>query len=251
VQIRCDYDARHPDSYVQFSDGNGQVALWYDDKAMRSVKVLCYVPRVKIGHIHAVNKNGRIRVADVVAGEISLHSKNDKINLESVTCHSLTAITQNDNIKAVAVTGENIYLETTNSKITAEDIHAASLILKTTNAGIKTDSIDAANLVMNTTNSSLKLEDTLMNTSEFWESERTIEAYTTNDSIKLSVPGGIGLNIEANTTSGKAVSEIPLYKTESSSKSRLVGESVDYATAGRRLRVRLGTTNSSVKIFAV
>ncbi|MCL2404860.1 MAG: DUF4097 family beta strand repeat-containing protein [Defluviitaleaceae bacterium] len=251
VQIRCEYDARRADNYVHFLDDNGNVALWFDDKTMRSVRVMCYVPRVHIGHIHATTKNSRIQVADIIADEINLTTKNDKIVIESVNCNSLTAITKNDNIKAIAVSGDNISLETTNAKIMAENIHAGLLNLKTTNASIKTSDVDAVHLMMNTTNSSLKMENTLMNASAFWENERTLEAYTTNGNIKLGIPGGIGFNLEANTTDGKIKCDIPLYRTEGSHKTYLVGESTDYATTGRRLSMRLGTTNASVKIQAV
>jgi len=251
VQIHCDYDARRPESYVEFHDENGHVALWFDDKSMRSVRVICHVPREHIGHIHAVTKNGRIQLVDITAGDINLSTKNDGILLESINCSSLTATTRNDNIKAMAITGESILLETTNSKITAADIHATSLTLKTSNAGIKTANLDVTHLALKTTNARLKIEDTLLNTAAFWENERSLDAYTTNGGVRLSVPRGIGLAAEARTTDGKVTSEVPLYGSEGSTKNHLVGESMDYATASRRLRVRLGTTNASVKIFEV
>ena len=251
VQIHCTYDARRPDSYVQYHEENGQISLWFEDKAMRSVQVICQVPRVHIGHIHAVTKNARIHLQDITAGDIELSTKNGGILMESVSCGGLTASTRNDNIKAVAVSGENILLETTNSKITAEDIHAASLSLKTTNAGIKTANLDVTHLVIKTTNSRLKLEDTLMNLGHaFWDGERTVEAFTTNGGIKLFIPSGVGLNIEASTTDSKVVCDVPLYRAEGSSKTYLKGESMDYGMASRRLQVRLGTTNASVKVLA-
>jgi len=251
VQIRCDYDARRPNEYVQFHDENGHIALWFDEKAMRSVKVMCYVPRVHIGHVQAVTKNARIVLADINAAEISLTTKNDKITVESAICSALTAITKNDSIKIADVSGDNIHIETSNDKITAEDIHAGSVTLKTTNAGIKTANIDAVHLVMNTTNASLKMKDTLPDASGLWECERTLDAFTTNGSIRLGMPGGIGFAVEANTTDGKVTCDIPLYRTDGSGKMHLVGESMDYAAGTRRLRVKLGSTNASVKIGAV
>jgi len=251
VQIHCEYDARRPDSYVKFHEENGHISLWFDDKAMRSVKIVCQVPRVHIGHIHAVTKNARIMLGGITAGDISLTTKNDGIFLESVNCGGLTANTTNDKIKAMVISGENIHLETTNSRITAEDVHAGALTLKTTNAGIKTAHLDVTHLIMKTTNTRLKLEDTLAGDVAFWDDERTLEAYTTNGGIKFCVPEGIGVNIEANTTDSKVTSEIPLYRSEGSTKHHLVGESMDYAMSGRRLRARLNTTNGSVKILAV
>ena len=251
VQIRCDYDARRPDSFVQFHEEDGHITLWFEDKAMRSVRVVCHVPRVHVGYINAITKNARVHVADITAGEINVSTKNDAILLESIRCGGLTATTRNENIKAMAIQGDNILLETTNAKITAEDIHASALTLNTTNAGIKTAYLDVEHLAMKTTNSRLKLEETLLNTSEFWEGERTLEAYTTNGGIRFWMPGGIGLNIEANTTDGKVTSEVPLYRADDSRKAHLMGESRDYAVAGRRLKVRLGTTNASVKILAM
>jgi len=251
VQIRCDYDSRRPDGYVQFHDENGHIALWFDEKIMRSVRITCYIPRVQIGHIHAITKNARIQAADITAGEINLTTKNDKIVIESIRCGNLTAITKNEKINAAAIFAENIHLETANDKITVQDLHATHVTLKTTNAGIKTAAIDAVHLVMNTTNAGLKMQNTLPYTGAFWEGERTLEAYTTNGSIKLGIPGGIGFAVEASTNDGKVTSSVPLYESERSSKTYLEGESTDYATTGRRLNVRLGTTNASVKILAV
>ncbi|MCL2378581.1 MAG: DUF4097 family beta strand repeat-containing protein [Defluviitaleaceae bacterium] len=251
VQLRIDYDARHPDGYVEFHEENGHISLRFDDKVMRSVRVICHVPRMHIGQVYAATKNGRIQVGDITAGDINLSTKNDKIILEAISCKSLSAVTKNGNIKAIAVTGENIILQTTNAKITAEDVHGALLNLKTTNAGIKTSGIDAAHLVLSTTNARLKLEDTLADTGMFWEGERVLEAYTTNSGVRLGIPEGIGFSIDAATTDSKATCDIPLYRSESSTKAHLIGESADYATAGRRLKIRLGTTNASVKIQAV
>jgi len=250
VQLHCEYDARRPDSYVQFHEEDGHIALWFDDKSMRSVKVVCRVPRVHIGYLNAVTKNARIHLADITARDINLSTKNDVILLESIRCGGLTANTRNENIKAMAIQGENILLETTNAKITVSDIHANALTLNTTNASIKTAYLDVSHLSLKTTNTRIKLEETLLNSSEYWEGERTLEAYTTNGGIRLRMPGDIGLSIVANTTDSKVTSEVPLYR-EDTHKTRLVGETMDYAVAGRKLRVQLGTTNASIKILSM
>ena len=213
VQIHCDYNTRYPGSYVEFHEDNGHVALWFDNKAMRSVRVICQVPRVRIEHLHVFTKNDRIYLG--------------------------------------GVTARDIHLETTNAKITAEDINAHSFTLKTTNAGIKTARLDVEHLAMKTTNARLKLEDTLAGAGySLWESERTLEAHTTNGGIKFHVPEGTGLNVEAHTTDSKVTCQVPLYRTDGARKNRLSGESMDYAAASRRLKAKLSTTNGSIKIFA-
>ncbi|MCL2572593.1 MAG: DUF4097 family beta strand repeat-containing protein [Defluviitaleaceae bacterium] len=248
VQIECFYDARYPDAYVQFHDEDGAVSLLFDDKIMRSVQVLCRVPRMHIGQLIAATKNDRIRLIEVSAGDINLSTKNASIYMEAINSTNLTANTRNDNIKARAVTGSHIHFETTNSKISVEDIHAKTLELITTNAGIKTAGIDAINLYMKTTNTGLKLEDTLHGgNSPFWDEERSIEAYTTNGGIKLFLPEGIGMKVEANASGGKVNCDIPLYNTEGN-RSYMVGESVSYASSGRRLNTRLHTTNANIRI---
>ena len=252
VQIQCTYDARHPDCHVDFHDENGCISLLFEDKAMRSVRVMCRVPRVRIGQLHAHTKNAQIHLADINAEDIQAHTKNDKIIMESVTCKELTANTRNAGIKARAVSGANILLETTNAKITVEDIRAGSLNLKTTNAGIKTAYLDVAHLTMKTTNSGLKLEDAYMSDGPTaWDSEHTLEAHTTNGNIRLNLPSGMGLNIDARTTSGKIACDVPLYWVNESSKTHLKGESMDYAASGRRLKANLSTTNASVKILGM
>ena len=248
IQIQCDYDARYPDAYVHFHEENGTVALLFEDKTMRSVRVLCKVPRVQIGHLIAATKNDRIHLVDVTASDISLETKNDNIYVEAVNCGSLSAQTRNGNIKTRAISGGNIHLETTNSKITAEDIHAQSLTLITTNAGVKTAAIDSINTYIKTTNTGLKLEETMVSSGPlFWDGERSLEAYTTNGGIRFLLPEGIGLSVEANASGGKVNCNVPLYSTEGN-KSYVKGESINYSTTGRRLNVKLHTTNANIKI---
>jgi len=248
IQIQCHYNARYPDAHVSFHEENGCVALLFNDKEMRSVQVLCQVPHVQIEHLIAETRNARIHLVDVTAKEISLNTKNDNIYLEEINCDHLAAHSRNGNIKARVISGGEILLETTNSKITAEDIHAHSLMLKTTNAGIKTAALDAVNLVIKTTNTGLKLEDTLQSSGPlFWDGERSLEAYTTNSGIRFLVPDGIGFNLEAGTTGGKVTCDVPLYGAEGS-RTYVKGESINYATSGRRLNVRLQTTNASIKV---
>jgi len=248
VQIQCAYDARHPDSQIYFSDENGKVSLLFHEKEFRSVQVLCRVPQAHVGQLIAVTKNARIHVAGINAGDISLTNKNDSIWVEEINCDHLTATTKNAGIKARTITGGTILIETTNSKITAEDIHAGSLSLITTNSGIKTAALDAVHLLIKTSNTGLKLEETLIGCNElFWDGERSIEAYTTNGGVRFFVPDGIGIHLEAGTTGSKVTCEVPLYGA-TGSRSYVKGESINYATAGRRLNVRLKTTNAGIKI---
>jgi len=248
VQIQCAYDARYPESQIHFSDENGRVSLLFHEKEFRSVQVLCRVPRAHVGQLIAETKNGRIHVAGINAGDINLANKNDPIWVEEINCDNLTVHTKNAGVKARIITGQTVHLETTNSKITAEDIHAGNLNLITTNSGIKTAALDAVHLLIKTTNTGLKLEDTLLGCNElFWDNERSVEAYTTNGGIRFFVPEGIGIHLEAGTTGGKVTYELPLYGA-TGNRSYVKGESINYATAGRKLNVRLKTTNAGVKI---
>jgi len=249
VHIECAYNARRPDQYVQFHEENGHVAMMYEEKAMRSVRVLCHVPRAHMGLINAVTKNAPIHVAGVAADEIHEQTKSDEIILENITCKQLTANNRNANIKARGISNGVIQLQTTNEKIIAEDVRAPQLSLITTNAGVKTARLDVEYLYIKTTNAGIKLENTFPDEDfAFWGNERTLEAHTTNGNIKFYPPQGIGLAIEANTTDGKVTCNVPLYYADDSVKARLRGESVNYAGAGRRARVLLNTTNASVKI---
>jgi len=248
VQIQCSYDARYPDADVLFSDENGKVSLLFNDKEFRSVQVLCQVPWAHINQLIAVTKNDKIYVSGINAGDISLTTKNDPIHIEKINCDNITVSTKNGGIKARAITGTVVHFETTNSKITTEDIQAQTLNIITTNSGIRTTAIDAVNIMIKTTNTGLKLEDTFLGCNNlFWDGERSIEAYTTNGGVRFIVPDGVGLNMEAGTSGGKVTCEVPLYGSINE-KSYIKGESINYATAGRRLNLRLKTTNASIKV---
>ncbi|MCL2528621.1 MAG: DUF4097 family beta strand repeat-containing protein [Defluviitaleaceae bacterium] len=248
VQIQCHYDARYPEAYVQFHEENGCIAIMFDEKQMRSVQILCQVPKAHIGHVIAATKNGRISVYGLTAGNIELVSKNEKILIEAISCTSLTAHTTNDNIKAKNISATDIILETTNAKITAEDIQAQALAMITTNSTIKTFGLDVVRLHMKTTNAGLKLEESLFGNSPlFWEGERSIEAYTTNSGLKLALPEGVGLSVDASASGGKVNCEVPLYGAEGN-KNHVVGESINFPSSGRRLRAKLHTTNATLRI---
>ena len=252
VRIDCAYDARRHDDYVQFHEENGTIGLFFDDKAMRSVKVVCQVPRVHIGELLAMTKNAEITLSGLVADDVQLITKNANVFIEAVTTKELVAESRNANIKARGIAGGNIQLTTTNAKISVEEIRARELIIKTTNAGVKTEFLDAEHLRINTTNAGLKLEKALVGglTQGFWDGERRIEAYTTNGNIRFGIPADMGVKLNAHASGGKITSDIPLYYSENM-KSKVVGESVNYAASGRRMIVSLGTTNASVKLREV
>ena len=248
VRIECSYDARNVEDYVQFHEGNGCISLLFDEKAMRSVGVICQVPRVHIGHIHAMTKNASVMLGGATADSIHLITKNANVYVESTKAKELVAESTNANIKAIGVSGGGILLKTTNAKVVVESITADSLSITTTNGSIKAEALDVADIRMKTTNSSLKLENLLAGqNSDFWNGERSLEAFTTNSGVRFNVPPGVGLSLDAKTTSSKVTCDIPLYASENT-KTRLVGESVNYAASARRLRVVLGTTNASVKV---
>jgi len=249
VQVNCAYDARRPDEYVHFQEENGCISLLFDEKLMHSVRAICQVPRTHIGQLYAATKNGTIHIMDTIADDIQIETKNDNIHVENITCKTLVAHNRNANIKSQAITGTEVILETSNAKITAEDIHAVSLTLKTSNANIRPSNLDVVHLYINTTNANLKLENLLpADGASFWENEHTLEASTTNGTVRFYIPNGIGLDIEANTTNGKVTSDVPLYNAENSVKARLKAQSMNYTTAGRKFKVILNTSNANVKI---
>jgi len=240
VHIQCEYTAKRPEDTVHFSDNGGNVSLMFDDKTMRSVKILCRVPRVHINELYAETKNDSISVVNIAGGNINLVTKNDPIHLEAINCKTLSARTKNDNIKARAISADSITFATTNSKITVDDIHAGEVCLTTTNAGIKTFAINATHIKLQTTNAGLKLDDALVcDGSLFWEGERTLEAFTTNGGIKFRVPHGAELCLEASTSMGRVQCGIPLYNVLDS-KSYLKGESIGYPRLGAGFQLSLG-----------
>jgi len=249
VQISCAYNARRPGEYIQFHDNNGNISLTFDEKLIRSARVVCHVPRVHVGQIFAATKNGTILIANTGADEVQLETKSETIFLENISSKTLVVKNRNGRIKATGIIGGEVLLETTNAEIFAEDINVTGLNLKTSNASVKTANINAVHMCFSTTNAKLKLENLFpIDDFSFWETERTLEACTTNSNVKLFLPRDIGLDVEANTTGGKVTCDLPLYYTEHAVKARLRGESVNYASAARRLKALVNTTNASIKI---
>jgi len=247
VRLECAFDARRPDAEVYFHEENGVFQLMYDEKLMRHMSINCEVPRVMIQEILIASKNAKVLVEGINGGKIQLATKNDTLKAEGVTCTELIAQNRNAVIKSRGVSASNIHLETTNDTIVAEDFSANIVNLKTSNARIKTSGVNAASLFMNTTNSGLKIACV----EDLQNGESVIEARTTNGGITFSVPDDIPLKIEAVTNDGKINCRRDDLNYSDLSKNYMQGESLDYAMAGRKLRVKLSTTNSSIKILDI
>ena len=248
IRVECNFDSRRPDAEVYFHEENGVFQLVYDEKMMRTMSINCEVPRIMISEVLVASKNAKVLVEGLTAGRVRIASKNDGIKVESLSCTELIVQNRNDAIRVFGVGAENIHLETTNAKIVAESIRANIANLKTSNARIQTENADVINMQLHTTNSGLKLNKTLQGI-DGHDGERVLEAHTTNGGIVFVAPLEMALNIQAYTTHGKVACGREDLSYSDFSKGYINGESHSYEHKGNRMRVKLSTTNSSIKIF--
>jgi DUF4097 and DUF4098 domain-containing protein YvlB len=219
----------------------------YDESMVRSMEIVCEVPAVIVKNLHVASKNGMITLENVSAGAVVLYTKNEKLLGGNIVCDEFVAQNRNGVIKVNGLTAQNVHMETTNDKIQVENVRAQNTGLKTTNAGIKMANMDVVNLQLRTTNSSLKLDKYMCDTS-LWSGERVLEAHTTNSSIIFLVSHDIGLKLQVNASGGKVVCKnFDIYFSETS-KNHAIGTSNNYDFSGKKLNVKLNTTNASVKI---
>jgi len=250
IRVKCIYDARHPDAEVLFHEENGIYQVMYDESVMRSMEITCEVPHVMIKNVHVASKNATVALEDVQAEEVALYTKNAKILANNISCTEFIAQSKNDAIRVQTLVAQNIHMETTNAKIQTEDVRANNAKLKTTNDRIKMELMDVEHLKIDTTNAGLKLDKHMLGIDD-WHGERTFEAHTTNSGISFSVPSDVGIKVQAHARGGKIVcKKDDMYFVESN-KYYAQGESGNYAICGKKLNVRLSTTNASVKIKEV
>jgi len=210
VTVECKILARYPDAEIYLHEENGHIQLMYEPKQMRSVAIYCQVPNTQIKELQITNKNSKIVVNHVSAGEMRLR--------------------------------------TTNSAIKISNVKANAAMLQTTNSGIKAEYIDINHLKLATTNAGLKFKENLLAVDNHWNGERTIEATTTNAGIGFYIPADASLQIDASTRNGRVVLDRDDMYFAESSKTHLQGKSSDYDFSGKKLNLELKTTNASVKV---
>jgi len=246
IRVECSFDARRPDAEVYFHEDNGVFQLMYDEKMMRYMSINCEVPRVMIQEVLIASKNDKVLVEGIRGGQVRLATKNDALKIEGISCTELVAQNRNAVIKARGVSAVNVHFETTNDTIVAEDFNAGLVSLKTSNAKIKTANVNSTSLYLHTTNAGIKLPCVF---ADLWDGEKVIEAHTTNGGITFSTPFDVGLKIQAFTSNSKITCQRDDLHYSDFSKGHMQGESRDYDVSGKKLRVKLSTTNASIKIL--
>ena len=185
------------------------------------------------------------------SGVFKLIYDEDIIRSMKITCEvprvlikDLLVASKNDKILVEGLTSSKIHVETKNAKITAENICADTAIFRTKNARIDTQNSNITHMYLSTTNTGLKFA-----FAGGWEGERTLEAVTTNGGIAIALPSDVGLNIEAETSNSKISCNRDDMNYSKFSKRYMLGESQNYNFGGKRMRVKLSTGNSSIKIL--
>ena len=251
IRVQCKYNARRPDTQVLFSEADGVYQVMYDESLMRTMEIACEVPyKSTIKSAHFASKNGAVLVDGIQAETLVLYTKNEKIQVGNIHCAELVAQNRNAQIRVATATAQNIHVETTNSKIQMDDVRANNGQLKTTNSAIKLAFVDVDHLKLYTTNTSLKLDKLLyeLPAGDNWDSERTLEAHTTNSSIVFAAPPDIGVKVDARTTNGKIVCKRGDMYFAEMGQNHAHGASSQYDFSARKIHVGLYTTNASVKI---
>jgi DUF4097 and DUF4098 domain-containing protein YvlB len=137
--------------------------------------------------------------------------------------------------KIYVPTGANLDMKTTNGNITVANIEGR-LNFKTTNGKIKGEDL-SGRVDAHTTNGSI-----MINFNEIF-SNNDMGFYTTNGTIKVSLPDDINCNIQAKTTNGTLNTEFPLLINGKHHSKRIAGE-----INGGGALLEFVTTNGSIHI---
>ena len=247
IRVECTYNARRPETEVYLHEENGRIELVYDEKQMRSMGVFCQVPHTMINEMRIANKNDKIIIEDITAGNVQLYNKNDTIKANNINCTSFMAANRNAAIKTNTLSAQNIAMETTNDNIALENVRANTAALKTTNSRIHVEYVDIAHLKLSTTNAGLKFKNNFF-AADSWTGERIIEASTTNSGVSIIVPVDAALKLDASTRGGSISCQREDVFFSESTRHHLQGKSSDYDFASKKLVLNLRTTNASVKV---
>ena len=231
IRVHCHYiPISDVDPQITLKEENGVYELLYNPDAVKALKISCRVPMVMIDQLHAKSSNGRIK-------------------LENIKCSNLEGHTGNAAVKLEKAKAEKITFKTTNGKIDLEDVEAHSAQLRTINGKIDLDNADIVNIFAETTNGALKFG--LVSPADTWAEERVIDGKTTNGSISLDLPRGLGVKLEASTTNSQVVCDIQDTIFGEVSRKHINGSNQRYESADKRINIKLSTTNGAIKVKEV
>ncbi|MCL2574610.1 MAG: DUF4097 domain-containing protein [Defluviitaleaceae bacterium] len=253
IRITCKYNPKRPDAQIVVNEAGGGFEVLYDYNAMRSLAIQAEVPRgIFVESIHGESKNSSVELEGVKCRNAHLITKNSSIRVENVECDEIVARTRNSSIKAEKVTANHIDFETSNSKIDLEDSTAQIARLTTSNSKVITEYCDIEQLYIKTSNAGIKMENIFAKgrgaTGQDWEGERVIEAHTSNGGVTIYVPHDVSTMLQASTSNGRVDSELPNMIVNEMSKNYFSGKNASYDTAAKRAKVKIGTSNSVVKL---
>ena len=250
LRITCTYTSKRPDVQVFVNEENGVYELLYDYNAVRSMNIYCEVPNAYIENLHAESKNSSVELVNVKGRFFNLITKNSSIGIEGVECDEIIARTKNSGINAEKLAARDIDFETTNSKIDLEGVTAETARLTTTNGKVVTEYVDAKQLFIKTTNSGIKMENIFRNPEQGgnWETERIIEAHTTNGGVTVYIPREIAVALQASTSNGRVDCQCQNMLMGEISKNYINGRSQNYESSPMKAKINVSTTNSAIKI---
>ncbi|MCL2841216.1 MAG: hypothetical protein FWE05_10645 [Defluviitaleaceae bacterium] len=185
-------------------------------------------------------------VFQLVYDEKMMRHMSIKCEVPRVMISEILIASKNGKVIVDGIVGGHVQLATKNDNIRAEWISCTDFIAQNRNAKIKTSNVNAENLHLQTTNASIKLPLTF---ADGWSGKRVIEAHTTNAGISFSAPFDTGIQVQASTSNGKITCQRHDMLYSEFSKGYVHGESRDYNMSSRKVKVRLATTNASVKIL--
>ena len=250
LRITCKYIAKRPDAQVVVNEDSGSYEVLYDYNAMRSMQIYAEVPRVFIENIHGESKNSSVTLSGIRCRHAHLLTKNSSIRVEHVDCEEITARTRNSAIKAEELAANSIDFETSNSKISLEDTMAHTARLTTTNSKVATENCDIKQLFIKTSNAGIKMENIFAAAAKQgdWDSERVIEAHTTNGGVSIYIPRDVAAMVNASTSHGRVDCNLPNMLLTETSKNYFSGKNANYDSGAKKVKVNISTTNSTVKI---
>jgi len=250
LRITCRFNPKRSDAQIIVNENNGSYEVLYDYNAMRSLAIYAEVPRVLIENIHGESKNGHVDLLDIKCRHAHLLTKNSSIRIENAQCDEIVARTRNAAIKAERLVAGHIDFETNNSKIDVEDTVAQTARLTTSNSKVATENCDIKQLFIKTSNAGIKMENIFNNrrSQGDWDTERIVEAYTTNGGVTIYVPRNVAATLQASTSNGRVDCELPNMLMSEISRNYISGKNADYDAAEKKAKINVSTTNSTIKI---
>ncbi|MCL2169753.1 MAG: DUF4097 domain-containing protein, partial [Defluviitaleaceae bacterium] len=272
VKMYIRYNPKRGDANIVVSEEGGGFELLYDYNSVRWLAIECHVPNVFIGNIHGENKNSKVQLESVTADRVTLISSNSAIKMKNITCPNIVGRTKNSAIYAKNIATTDIDLQTSNSKIDVEHIKAKTARLTTSNSNVKTEDVDIEQLYIKTSNGGVKVENvfpegfevrgtvvtpTTNNGHPLYAShtsavaERSVDVHTSNGNISVNVPRDVAMKLQASTSNAKIDFNRHNMIVEEMSKNYYNGKSSDYDGSYKKAKLKLNTSNATVKVKEV